>query len=265
MIETSFILLKPDAYKNENIILELNKDIQNENLIKNETVKVLLSHEIIDGLWPAYKNCPITKAFMYKYFNDKILDIWIITGEDVNEILKKIKRQIRKKYSHGCFANVLHTPVDAFEAEWQMQMLRGIQGKHENVPNNLIDNFVYEGMFGKALKIDNKEIINAVNKVWSEKYENGSVINSNIQCNIGEKNYQVILNDENNKTIDYVISALYETISDCKIEELISIVLDVDIKKKAVLLNDTLEHCSNIYKKLKDIYGLNVILQGDLL
>lgn len=149
--ERSLFIIKPDAYKYKNEILD---ELRNNNFELQYIKDVILNEDFLNKLYSA-ENDEFTNLMNVEYFSGKTATIGIAAGEDCKVRLFKIcgdtyipdkcdKNSIRYKYSeirepillHGCefYINAIHRslPQDA-EKEIELYMNEYIRNSMREV------------------------------------------------------------------------------------------------------------------------------------
>lgn len=121
MTDLSALLVKPDC-----IALGLQTDVREE--IERSGLKILCEHEVhltsadISTLWKEYDpvDHPLTVGLLRRYLCSAPSRLLVVEGKDPLSSGRQAKRQVRRRWAQGVFANVLHSP----ETEEEMQRQR---------------------------------------------------------------------------------------------------------------------------------------------
>lgn len=248
--EVSFLLVKPDAYKQENIYLDVYNNIEKEGLDILFLFVTKLNNQMITKLWPKYIKSPITKSILENYLENRNVEVIILSGIDTIKKTTKIKRKIRSVYSKGAFANVLHSP-DSHEVYTQLKILLKIEPSHND---NYSMNYV-SGLWGETKKFSDEYIKNIINKLWHRDLGIDFSYLSNEIENFDEGLY--LINDNNN-SFDYVVSCIYDIFHNLYLWDLnkvILIALFVDKEGKYPLISIKNPYINEIEIRLNN-YGL---------
>lgn len=110
-MENTFILFKSDNEENNKIIMDdISERLEKQNLSITQTSKIVLTRNKIMGLWEAVLKDSLLRELFFLNFQNKIVNLLLITGDNAINSIVEIKKEIRKKYSLNAIENCIHTP-----------------------------------------------------------------------------------------------------------------------------------------------------------
>ena len=201
----SFVLVKPDAMRNEKILDNLYQLIKSNKLEVVEELPVRLSEDQINGLWPMYKSCQLTRVFIKKYLSDELCKVIVLHGTEALDKTCNIKKEIRSRFGQGFFSNCIHAPRTADENENDICLLTG-----EEIYKVKTSEYM-EGLWGKAAELDITELEKTVDIIWERKEQYGweAVYEMQLKDHL-KSGVDLKVDNNTNHSMYYIISTLYE-------------------------------------------------------
>jgi len=229
------------------------------NLSIVKTQNILISSRHIELFWGASNNDPVLRNLFYIYFENKILKLIIVEGEDAIAKITKIKTQTRMRYIRTLILNCFHAPRDHHEYNRHMKALVEDINVSEINENTKIDLSHIENIckFSRLCEIDYYECaVEIANSDFSYLQPYEKKLN-------GEK-YLLYLHKASVKKykILYIAAAIYEFIPKIKFSEAYMLCGTAIAKNKALLMcsnNEQEVHMS--YKTLLN-EGLSVSIES---
>jgi hypothetical protein len=168
MTSMSFYLLKPDALVRRDVVLRAEKLLGGVTIVEERDV--VLTAPQVSALWAENRSelHPIASAFLELYLVGQTSRLVTVDGDGALETVILLKRQLRREYSQGAFANVVHAPSDAWENEDHAAIL----GERERPPK---PGTGLQGIPAAAnvTSLTADEVRRAVLSVWQQVQEEG--------------------------------------------------------------------------------------------
>ncbi len=232
-MKKSFVIVKPDALKNNYIRKKIIKEIKQNNIAIQKKIKIKLTLEEVDILWPQTKKSTILNGLLKCYLTLEYSEVLFLVGFFSDKQLNEIKWKIRDKYAICKFSNCLHTPADENECKQQLHYL-------ENRNNY---SYTYHEIPETSLKI--WQLINKYG--WNHEFS---------KCN--KKKYVLYLLNDNYNTIDYVAETISNVLKKYSLEVSYILVLQAEMNDSILIDGfDNENECNRIKEILIEKY-LNI-------
>ncbi len=232
-MKKSFIIIKPDALRNNFIKKKIIREIKQNNITIEKKIKIRLTLEEVDILWPQTRKSTILNGLLKCYLTLEYSEVLFLVGNFSDEQLNDLKWKIRDEYAVCKFSNCLHTPADENECTQQLQYLENRNNyshPYTEIPNT-------------SLKI--WQLINVYG--WNYDFSN---------CN--KKKYVLYLLNDNYNTVDHVAETISNVLKKYSIE--VSYILAIQAEMNDCILLDGFDNeieCNKIKEILIENY-LNI-------
>ncbi len=259
--DVNCLLLKPDGNKSEQVRTLVRKMLKLANLEVIASFDRILTPDEVVTTWPVFSTDmhPMSKAISQLYMTSGPSKVILVRGEGSIEKCLKIKAEIRKKFEICAFENAIHSPVDEMERSANIEWFA-----HSNPITPKLDwpEWGKRGRFGRALMVPSDEIQEIARSIWCHKEEGGwsKVFNTAEKIVAGTVDAVLWPGDPN--SIDYGISALFESVILNNYELSVRKFLEAEVRGRAVIYRGSLAGAEIIRSKLLQ-HRINVTLEFD--
>lgn len=249
----TFLLVKPDGLKNEKLNHEIIDTVFEYNLNIIDTYFLTITDDIINGLWPSYNVCYLTRCFLSEYLLGEVCKVIILSGKDATKKVNNIKSKIRNTYQLGLFSNCVHTPSNDIESYYDLCLL-----SQSTIENGEKPKVLLKGLWGKFDDLGETEIRKITRNVWEliEVYGWHEVFKAKVYNDAmfyyGDKDAYIRLYADKN-TFDYFVSAIYELFCDISPEESVITILELHCHGEIALCDKDKFETVKMAKKLKNL------------
>ncbi len=165
-MSTAFYLLKPDALACAAITQRARELAPDLHVVAEQDVVITSRH--VAALWADDRPqlYPIGSAFLELYLVGRTSKLVTVRGDTALHDVIRLKRQLRREYGRGAFANVIHAPSDRDENDDHAAVLEGR-------PRPPRSGAVYPPASARVLSVGQDEITHVATMIWKQVQEFG--------------------------------------------------------------------------------------------
>lgn len=233
MLEKSFVLFKPDSYREHRIIEEVRGYLNYNKLKIIKEMSLKLTSDNIQNIWEFTKQDVISRKILNKYIRDRKLLLIVLEGEDAIKKINILKKIIRRKYAVNFLQNCIHAPRTQEEYEKDIDIFSG-GVKNYKIKNRLIYDTGEFEKFEKLLK-NNEKMNENIDKIYS------IIINKNIDTYLDINNhickYKLYLHNDSIHELIYIVGALYNFLPKISLVEAYLMAISAEQNSKCLIMS----------------------------
>ncbi|WP_270244422.1 hypothetical protein [Lactococcus lactis] len=251
-MEKSFILIKPDMRNNEHAKKKLKELISESNLIIYRSTQVRFDEQMIESMWPQFKDDVISNRILNNYLDQKFLEMWYVEGEEAILNCLKIKKKIRLEFSNSPFQSCIHTPSNFEECIYDKNILRGSDGGTYKL-SKTAPSFIPINDMGYT----KERLKNEADELWSVLCKDRDFLFNTHERLFNKELYALVLHNTThpnfNISLEYVVASILTIIPSYKISDIYICVMVAIMKGEAVMYtSNNLVLLQNIKEKLDE-------------
>jgi len=221
----SFIFLKPDGMRNAAVRSAVRE--WRETVPVRDVFERRLTRALVESLcWQNPINqLPIAARMISHYLVDEIAEITVVGGDESLAAVGAFKRQLRRSFSMGMFANVLHAPSSERECTWQLSLF--YEPPDSAVYLNDPCNDFNTSTAARLCSLEPSILDQQVNEVWAHASRHGWAALADLTPALRNGASELVLCSGEN-SIDHIVSTLWDVIPEVSLAQAIALTFETD-------------------------------------
>lgn len=228
------LLLKPDGAASANLPARLRQGLQQHGLEVVRRRSLVLAPDDVTAIWPMFGSGahPVMAALYRHYMPSEAL---LLAGKDAPARCAALKSELRRDFEVCAFENAVHAPAD--DQELAANIAHLFEGA-TSLPDMTWPAWSKHGRWGPALAIPEEEVARIAAAIWADRLAIGWTGAARALPAQGGL-CRAVLRPGDPNSIDYGISALFETFPRYGFEACVRLYIAAEVTGGAVLAGGT--------------------------